>query len=628
MKKLMYLYVTSIGVLISGCMSLDERLASNDPKIKREAEIELIKESQESKNPQTRVDAINRVSNPKLLLAVTILAQKSKGTVPDGLAALKRLSDQNDIIKAAQDSRSSEVRVAAFNRITDQSKALEIARCTTDRQVKLAAISKISDMEKLLPIAFAKVNQAAVHKQSAIKEARVRRNQSVDSKRVSDAAKSKESDVYDVALVDAYITRCSDVNLLIKIIDEYGTDLTTSQCIKIKTMSNNATLHKKVSQVADNRLYVKATALRKYGLNNFNGWVVDVKGRYEIFKQITDPEIKARLLFSTVMGLGEEFIRAPSVSSLIAKMVQEITLEYVECFLVEEKATLVKANFDAWSSVKYWSQFFCDHMTEANAFAVISKNPSLCGKFKRLFDTQEKLFDVIKKYPNKSLDVFIPMVEDSAIADYLIDNMTFESFNYTLVEKDVWGELQTDAARRRTAPALVRVVSLLSDSKRAELLKEALARSQKVSDEGKVLVFEGLYLCMPFLDYLLIAENKAGKSIFKKDYTYMSGEVRMDQEYKKVYDKDWRTKWDIYSWTLTQKERYRLFGIDDGARGLEQFSRKYMKSPANVHHDVKLRSNLLGQGRAVSMWQIKNMKYEIGATMREDGSFSVWRITE
>ena len=71
MARLELFVCTLIGVLaITGCMSLEERLASNDPAIKRNAEYELVANSRQTGSEADRIAAIKRVTNAQLLMEI------------------------------------------------------------------------------------------------------------------------------------------------------------------------------------------------------------------------------------------------------------------------------------------------------------------------------------------------------------------------------------------------------------------------------------------------------------------------------------------------------------------------------------------------------------------------------
>ena len=67
MKKLMYIAATCGTVILAGCASLDDRLASNDPRIKSAAEHELVQRSRATGTEADRIAAIKRITDKDYL---------------------------------------------------------------------------------------------------------------------------------------------------------------------------------------------------------------------------------------------------------------------------------------------------------------------------------------------------------------------------------------------------------------------------------------------------------------------------------------------------------------------------------------------------------------------------------
>ena len=136
MSKLMIAAFAVTGIVaLSGCMSLEERLASSDPRVKNEAEHELIESSRENGDETARIAAVKRISNKDYLFEIAVKANKaeknSKGgtvnTVKEGLAAVDMLSGEDKMLQLALDAKSDEIRAAAFNKITSDDSFLRLA---------------------------------------------------------------------------------------------------------------------------------------------------------------------------------------------------------------------------------------------------------------------------------------------------------------------------------------------------------------------------------------------------------------------------------------------------------------------------------------------------------------------
>ena len=121
-----------LAATVAGCMSLEERLASSDPKVRNLAEFELVQNSRKEGAEADRIAAIRRVTNQELLVQVATTAREEHSTIPDGLAAIECLKSETDLAKVAKDAVSSKVRVAALKRITNHGTVQDLAKSTCD----------------------------------------------------------------------------------------------------------------------------------------------------------------------------------------------------------------------------------------------------------------------------------------------------------------------------------------------------------------------------------------------------------------------------------------------------------------------------------------------------------------
>ena len=139
--------------LLSGCMSLDERLASSNPRIRANAEVELIRESRTTGSREKRLDAINRVSGESLLSSIAI--SSTGGYVPDGIVATKRLLNNDlELLKIAKQAESDEVREIAVEKLigsgnVSEQEFVEIAKTANSTKVKALAVKRIERMQTI-----------------------------------------------------------------------------------------------------------------------------------------------------------------------------------------------------------------------------------------------------------------------------------------------------------------------------------------------------------------------------------------------------------------------------------------------------------------------------------------------
>ena len=139
------------GALLSGCMSLEERLASNDPNVRQSAELELISNSRKTGTEADRIDAIKRVTTVDLLVEIAKTAKPAQhtnnrivpSTIPDGLAALEKISDQGMLSRLACMATSKDIRMKAGEKVTDNNLLLPLYRGAPDAEVRNDMLGKM-----------------------------------------------------------------------------------------------------------------------------------------------------------------------------------------------------------------------------------------------------------------------------------------------------------------------------------------------------------------------------------------------------------------------------------------------------------------------------------------------------
>ena len=256
-----------VGALaLAGCMSLEERLASNDAQVRREAEYELVSQARKSGKVDECVAAVGRVSDQQLLLGV---AQSSpNGYEKEGVAAVGKISDEANLLTISKTAKSEKVAVAAIGKLAKQESLLDVARCaqfqaarlaaymrmsdqdqmlqvamaSQDAKIKLAAIDKVTDMEKLLPLIFAPQRTTtsspvrAAQRSAQKGDAKVKMTlmkqkmaQSLDHKKHIASAEDERTEATDAVsvnaeLVDAFISKCTNDDVFLKLVKGCATD--------------------------------------------------------------------------------------------------------------------------------------------------------------------------------------------------------------------------------------------------------------------------------------------------------------------------------------------------------------------------------------------------------------------
>lgn len=126
--------------LIGGCMSLEERLASTDEKVRFEAEHELWSQAQTG---QQKLNAIARLTDPALLLTI---AQTCEG--PIGMAAVTKMTPV-DCQQVAIGARDVSVRRYAFEKLEGEIPIVSFYKSSQDPDLKLLAIKKLAEKKAI-----------------------------------------------------------------------------------------------------------------------------------------------------------------------------------------------------------------------------------------------------------------------------------------------------------------------------------------------------------------------------------------------------------------------------------------------------------------------------------------------
>ncbi len=156
-----FTFILVCTMAITGCMSLEERLASNDPTIKRNAEYELVANSRRTGNEADRIAAIKRVTDTGLLMEIALTAhteQKKKhgmvpSTIPDGMEALAKLKEEKILEKLAIEAESREIQLAAIKRISNQETLLNLYGRCYDMRIRKHILLRLNS-ESLVKVPY------------------------------------------------------------------------------------------------------------------------------------------------------------------------------------------------------------------------------------------------------------------------------------------------------------------------------------------------------------------------------------------------------------------------------------------------------------------------------------------
>ena len=310
--------------LLSGCMSLDERLASSNPRIRANAEVELIRESRTTGSREKRLDAINRISGESLLSSIAI---SSTGEyVPDGIVATKRLLNNDlELLKIAKQAESDEVREIAVEKLiglgnVSEQEFVEIAKTANSTKVKALAVKRIERMQTIDSIIddywlLAKDKDVALLNCLIVRYGVIMRR----SGRANYVESGIRSALNNLSPADrkmscSYFVRAvSDSKSLSEFYDEYSDFFSASMCEKVYTitkrkdvMERSKFLSRHEKRKNSNSEYAKAANVTERCIDTFSREVTPFgcENRRTILKQmssIKDEELLFLFLSSKVL---------------------------------------------------------------------------------------------------------------------------------------------------------------------------------------------------------------------------------------------------------------------------------------------------------------------------------------
>ena len=114
------------AALLAGCASLEERLASNDPEVKKDAERDLLIQQSYEFDANKRLAAVKRVTNEDVLASFAMsipdpTSAKYQDRRPEALAALEKMADEKLLASVAAGATSGKIKAAAFDKIKTDS---------------------------------------------------------------------------------------------------------------------------------------------------------------------------------------------------------------------------------------------------------------------------------------------------------------------------------------------------------------------------------------------------------------------------------------------------------------------------------------------------------------------------
>ena len=142
MKKLVFIATPIIAIAMTGCVSIEDQLNSQDPNVRVQGEYRLLTNARLSGKPEEVVSAINRIQTKSLLLEIAKNASQKR--IGEGQAALSKLTDEKDFTTLACSAEAPQIRRMAFAKVSKQETLLAICTQAGDPMIRKFAMDKLS----------------------------------------------------------------------------------------------------------------------------------------------------------------------------------------------------------------------------------------------------------------------------------------------------------------------------------------------------------------------------------------------------------------------------------------------------------------------------------------------------
>lgn len=142
MKTLILSSALTVALVITGCVSIEDQLNSQDPNVRVQGEYRLLTNARLSGKPEEVVSAINRIQTKSLLLEIAKNASQKR--IEEGQTALSQLTDENDFATLACSAEAPQIRRMAFAKVSKQETLLAICTQAGDPMIRKFAMDKLS----------------------------------------------------------------------------------------------------------------------------------------------------------------------------------------------------------------------------------------------------------------------------------------------------------------------------------------------------------------------------------------------------------------------------------------------------------------------------------------------------
>lgn len=521
------------AMIVSGCMSLEERLVSPDPTIKRNAEYELVNKAHGSGNLAECIAAVERVSDRELLRGVAL--QTSAKYAQEGVAAVKKLKDQDDFKAIATGAHAELVAAAAYMRINDQTSLLEIAKQTKYAYIRRVAAVKISDKKSILPIVI--------------------------------------SHIQDNELIEKFISNCKDEKVLCELINNCGDKLPATHVAKIQGLAKTQELKDALANIEDIRIgnelkircsgwkYQKDAAIwNKY---SDNGHYLSMRpGTFvEQFRKIKSLKVRNEVLPESLEYLCDTDSRKRDTAAWkeIASLVDAncIMRCQKECKGVSEKVECLLRSVNG------------AHVPEMYALLIKDGGYASRGFFDSL-TSQEDVARMLRAFPDdvreNDLLKVVSKIDSSEAAE-------------AFLSRDFISKREFDGDMKKILKKMLQMISLVGDAEKQRVLKEATHDEEFYKDKIGIGPF---YLGMPYYEAIILAENEGLRG--KSCDIWFGWDDNLDQSrsqnafYKSVM-KDWKKTLVVTSIGLSKKGSVKYLDCEDAVI-LQQAIKQCVKKEA------------------------------------------------
>ena len=142
MRTSILVFALTIAMAITGCVSIEDQLNSQDPSVRLVGEHRLLTQARMSGKSEDVLNAVKRIQTKPLLLEIAKNASQKK--IEEGQMALSKLTDEKDFATLACSAESPQIRRMALAKVSQQATLLAICTQANDPVIRKSAMDKLS----------------------------------------------------------------------------------------------------------------------------------------------------------------------------------------------------------------------------------------------------------------------------------------------------------------------------------------------------------------------------------------------------------------------------------------------------------------------------------------------------